>query len=78
VHELKGIMDYYSGALQYVSLSGPTYFGPVLEYAMGLAKKNKESEQDVYTVLLIITDGEIHDFEKSAEIILKCNQNFKQ
>lgn len=65
-------MDFYSGALQYVALSGPTLFGPVLEYARSVAKRNKESENDVYTVLLIITDGEIHDFDKACEIILSC------
>lgn len=30
VNGLQGIMDFYKGALQYVELSGPTYFGPIL------------------------------------------------
>ena len=58
------MMDYYTGALQYVTLAGPTLFGPILDYAKKIALGNQE--RDIYTILLILTDGEIHDMDKTA------------
>lgn len=48
-------MNTYANALNHVSLSGPTIFGPVLESAIHNAEKNKK--KDIYNVLLILTDG---------------------
>lgn len=64
---IEGIMSYYVGALNQVSLSGPTYFGPVIEYASKLAAGNVY--KDIYTILMILTDGEIHDMDLTMKLI---------
>jgi len=71
---LQGIMDVYSYALQNVELSGPTYFGPIIAEAMKLAQIHKQSETGVYTILLILTDGEIHDMKETVDLIVKAAQ----
>jgi hypothetical protein len=50
-------MKLYQLALQQVELSGPTYFGPIIEAAMGSALECKNRGSVVYQILLIITDG---------------------
>ena len=64
---LPGIMQVYQYALQHVSLSGPTYFEHIINYANFIAKANEPN--NIYTVLMILTDGEIHDMDKTQNLI---------
>ena len=68
---MKGIMDTYNFALENVILSGPTYFQPIINEAVKASRKNKESHADIYTVLLILTDGEIHDMKETINTLVK-------
>ncbi|CAD8134439.1 unnamed protein product [Paramecium octaurelia] len=68
VFGLEGIMAQYSGALQNVTLSGPTYFAPIIQYACQTAQQN--INQNIYTVLMILTDGEIHDMNQTTQLII--------
>lgn len=52
-------MECYTLALQNMELSGPTYFGPILQEAFKSASSLKGAF--TYQILLILTDGAIHD-----------------
>ncbi len=71
VSELKGIMEAYKNALENVDLSGPTYFEGVLQQAIKVAEAN--SKTNVYSCLLIVTDGEIHDQQKTIDLIVAAS-----
>lgn len=74
VFGLDGIMNTYSYALNNVILSGPTLFAPILHEAMKVAQKNKAEGSSEYTILLLITDGEIHDMEATINCLIKSAQ----
>lgn len=67
VFGLQGIMQAYTNALHCVSLSGPTFFEHIITYANTIAKTNENS--NIYTILMILTDGEIHDMAKTQNLI---------
>ncbi len=71
---LDGIMQIYANTLQHVELSGPTLFSPVLQTAMKIASQNKQEGSNEYTILLILTDGEIHDMEQTINCLIKSAQ----
>jgi len=71
VSDLNGIMHSYSDALNNTDLSGPTLFAPILHKAMEIAQYNKAHGSIEYTILLLITDGEIHDMESSINCLIK-------
>ena len=66
------LMNMYKLALTQVELSGPTYFGPIIQAAMGSANECKVRGSNVYQVLLIITDGEIHDMDKTTDLLIQA------
>ena len=79
----------YKEMLSRVALAGPTYFNPVLQRFMKNVKKLRNYK--MYHVLLILTDGIIHDMEDAKRTIvdLSCypcsiiivglgTENFKQ
>ena len=67
VHGLEGITECYMNALKNVVLCGPTLFGPLIKKASEIAKNN--IGKDIYTVLLILTDGVIDDMKESISLI---------
>lgn len=62
---INGILGIYNSALPKMTLLGPTLFGPVIDYACNIAASNVN--RNIYSVLIIITDGEIHDMEATIE-----------
>lgn len=67
---LDSIMNTYQNALNHISLSGPTIFGPVIENALDISKANLK--KDIYSVLLIMTDGLIDDMSHCLKLIKKA------
>lgn len=61
-------MGIYRQTLPTIKFSGPTYFAPVLERFMQHVKNM--SQNPIYHVLLILTDGVIHDMERSKQILV--------
>ena len=55
-----GVMDVYTNAVNNVEFTGPTYFEPLIRLVINRTKNNKRKED--YTMLMIITDGEIDDY----------------
>ena len=66
---VQGVLDCYGRALASVRLSGPTNFAPTIATANRLSR----SSPGVYTVLLILTDGDITDMGDTVNAICGCD-----
>lgn len=71
VSGLEGIVGAYKNAFQYVGLSGPTYFAPVIQRAAQLASM-QSGPCIKYHLLLIITDGQMNDADATVEAIVSA------
>lgn len=69
VHGLEGIEAAYEHAIRTVGLSGPTNFYDVLRMARKTAESNWKDR--IYTILLMLTDGEICDMGATIRQIVK-------
>jgi len=72
VNGVHGIIEEYKKNLQNIQFHGPTHFGDILqaftEYTMSMQGTN------VYQVLIIITDGTIHDMAITRRLIVKMSE----
>jgi copine 1/2/3 len=59
---IEGIRQTYRQMLPRIALSGPTYFSEVIRQFNTFAAGNVVTQ--TYQVLLILTDGEIHDMDR--------------
>ena len=66
-------MDVYRNTLPFVELSGPTYFNPIVQEVMKLAQYSKDNQLDQYYVLLILTDGVIHDMQPTISSLVSSS-----
>lgn len=72
VVNLDGMMRTYRQALERVELSGPTLFAQVIQAAVTMAESEQVNQQNQkYYVLLIITDGAIHDMPQTTDWIVR-------
>ena len=71
IHTIQGILEMYQRQLPAIRLSGPTYFGPVLKSFNHYAKETQQHQ--IYQILLILTDGEIHDMAEVKELIVQAS-----
>jgi len=53
-------------------MAGPTFFSSVLDIFMDFAQEGEELK--TYFVLLILTDGNIHDMKESIELIVQASK----
>jgi len=53
-----------------VSLSGPTYFAPIIKTFIDLSYQSMQEGSYCYQILLILTDGEIHDMDQTVDLIV--------
>eukprot|EP00758_Cryptobia_borreli_P013312 Tbor_TRINITY_DN5821_c0_g2::TRINITY_DN5821_c0_g2_i1::g.7379::m.7379 len=71
VSGVEGVLDAYSRFLPTCILSGPTNFAPTIRSATAGAR---QAEKDrCYTVLLIITDGEITDMDDTINALVEAD-----
>lgn len=66
---VQGIMNLYHSKLLELRFSGPTLFAPILAKAASIASV-LQRQRDKYLVMLILTDGAIHDMEDSIRQIV--------
>ena len=66
---VQGVLNAYGKALSTVSLSGPTNFGPAIVNVVSGARAAKGT----YTILLILTDGEITDMDATIDAIVRAD-----
>lgn len=72
VEGLANLFNVYKHAIKNSSLSGPTYFSPVLQVVLNYMKTN--IHLTMYHILLILTDGAIHDMQQTKDLIVECSQ----
>lgn len=63
-------MGMYANALMNVDLSGPTYFAPIIRNFINLAQESHNEGGYAYQILLILTDGEIHDMDQTVDLLV--------
>jgi hypothetical protein len=73
VRGVQGILESYWYSLNQVDLHGPTNFSPILEAAIQYASGGMSQERQTYYLLLIITDGEITDMDRTIERIVAAS-----
>jgi len=66
---VQGVLDAYGATMPNLKFSGPTNFAPTIRSVTKGARDNLE----VYTVLLIITDGEITDMQDTIRAIVDAD-----
>lgn len=70
---VEGVFQLYNSCLGNVELSGPTLFQPMIKEISKFTTDNMRQHPDNYTVLLILTDGEIHDMEDTIDAIVAAS-----
>ena len=69
-HDLMGIDMVYKTAIARVPLSGPTFFAPIINQFNKMVQYYVNNTIRKYFTLLILTDGEIHDMDKTIDEIV--------
>jgi len=71
---IQGIEQAYHNCVTQVQLYGPTNFSPVIRHVARFAMDESQKQQaSNYFVLLILTDGEITDFDETVESIVDAS-----
>lgn len=60
---MQELMETYKNSLYYLEFAGPTLFAPMITEACKLAQDSKAANDNNYYILLILTDGVIHDMD---------------
>lgn len=71
---VEGVFQLYNNALKNLELSGPTYFSHLLERAINFTGMNMKNNPDNYTILLILTDGVIHDMSETIGWLIEASK----
>jgi len=69
---VEAILAAYRDSFNFATLDGPTLFGPILSLAIERARAGKE--QSIYTVLLILTDGAMHDYYDVVDLLVSASE----
>ena len=72
VPDLNALMMAYGIVLPHLKLSGPTHFGTLITQATNLAVTRRNESIMNYTILIILTDGEIHDMRETVSKIVEA------
>ena len=70
-YSIEGVFELYTHCLRNVELSGPTYFAPLLKEVVESTRAGYKQNPNNYNILLILTDGEIHDMAKTVDLIVE-------
>jgi len=68
---IQNVMYAYNNIIKKVTLSGPTHFAPLIQRA---SRKVESESREKYTILLIITDGEICDYDETVDAIVQASK----
>lgn len=72
-YKIDGVLDAYRQSLYNVRLSGPTEFGLLIRTAAQHAQSEAGLYPQAYTILLIVTDGVINDFDETTRAIVEAS-----
>lgn len=65
------VLNTYRNVVQHVKLLGPTFFAPIVRRAKEQVEKCQNPK--LYHILLILTDGEIHDMTQTIDEIAEIS-----
>ncbi|XP_041639076.1 copine-1 isoform X2 [Cheilinus undulatus] len=72
---IQGIIEAYRMVLPQLRLSGPTNFSPIITHVASIAAAAAQTNTaSQYFVLLILTDGEITDFDQTRDAIVRASR----
>lgn len=71
INTIDGVLSAYRSALPQISLSGPTYFAPLINQFIKniIEEKNKMT----YHILMILTDGMINDMDDTIDALVEAS-----
>lgn len=73
VEGIEGIINTYKKCLSRIQLDGPTYFSPLIKNMTNYVKfQTQKALSSSYYILLILTDGQIHDMQQTKDIIVEA------
>ena len=61
----------YKNSLPKITLDGPTYFFPIFKENLAMIKEYENYPTSIYHLLVIITDGTIHDLDEMKRQLIK-------
>uniref|UniRef100_A0A672GI24 Copine-3 n=1 Tax=Salarias fasciatus TaxID=181472 RepID=A0A672GI24_SALFA len=70
---IEGIVAAYRMVLPKLGFSGPTNFSPLINHVASLAASAAQASTQ-YLILLILTDGEITDFDQTRDAIVRASR----
>ena len=70
---IENVISEYKKAVKNVEFSGGTYFAPIIKEVNRKLELNKNKKLN-YNILLIISDGEIHDIEETIDSIIEASK----
>jgi hypothetical protein len=73
VYGVDGVFEVYNYAIHNVRLSGPTYFAPLLQECFKFTQDQYKIDPYNYSVLLILTDGWIHDMDLTKDWLVRMS-----
>uniref|UniRef100_UPI003AAA287D copine-1 n=1 Tax=Centroberyx gerrardi TaxID=166262 RepID=UPI003AAA287D len=72
---IQGIVEAYRSVLPQIRLSGPTNFSPIINHVAAISAAAAQSNTAAqYFVLLLLTDGEITDFDQTRDAIVRASR----
>ena len=74
INGIQQIVQMYRQTLPQIGLGGPTLFGPLLEEFLTMLKVQNSQNALSYQVLLLLTDGTIHDMPRTKDLIYQLAQ----
>ena len=72
IHKIEGVIDAYKQALTQATFWGPTFFAPLIHEAINKAS-SYTMDSSKYSVVMIMTDGEIMDYDETVDAIVKAS-----
>ena len=70
------VLDVYQKNLQKIKFGGPTRFAPLIRKAREQVEEQNVTGAKLYHILMILTDGEIHDLKETIEEIDHISTNY--
>ena len=70
---LDDILRVYNLAVKNVEFNGPTLFAPIIRNSLNLVKEQQKNKCKKFNILLIMTDGEIHDMDDTINLIIEAS-----
>ena len=73
VQGVMGALGLYHKAIRKTELAGPTYFAGMLKRFLNMIEFEREKYEKTYFVLMILTDGCIHDMPETKQLIVELS-----